>query len=1193
LLVAAAAGGGKTTVLVERFVHLVMSGKADPENLPTLTFTEKAADQLKRRVRQRLVEKNVPKTILRGLDGAYISTIHSFCKRLLKENYHLADIDPSFLVIPGEESRLLKRQALDEMFEDIFEGVSIDDESGAAVRDLCNAHGGYGFEEGIKGQVLKLYHWLMRQTDPAGMLSRIVEESNADPLTLPGFISYMELLQTHSANLQAAYERLMDWANDTKKDGTKTAYAKNIEQAYEAVQEAVGIDPEIDIGKFIDALRSIKHPAMRGKPPPELKSESDRIKSTIFKRMNDLVASPFDEGIEEMTRSHQRLGVLAELTRIFIERYERLKERRWGLDFDDLQHRLMRVLRNNPNVGERYRERFRHLLIDEFQDDNYLQEAIIREVCSPEGMFMVGDIKQAIYRFRGAEPRVYMENEARLADDEEGGLINLDLNFRSLPSICNAVNGLMHMLFTACPASIDYAQGHVLKASRESAHDGDPPVEFNIISCPRSTSGFLPDEDDPDDRRVLEIEADWLAARIRSLVEDEKTTVPSGNDERRPAGYGDTVVLLRSMKGRAAVFAEALKRRGIPHRVAGTGGFLEGQEIRDIRNLLRIIDNPLQDIPFAAILRSPICGIDAGDLYALRNSASDDATLYEGSLALLESDPADFGALGKLAKFMRKFDRWRSVEPRLTPAELILDIYQHTSYPEYVLGLDGGRIMRANLERFVDAARDAVPVGEGGLRRFLNYLDDLEAGEMSIEPGEPPEDEGVVTIMTIHAAKGLEFPVVFVPDLGKKFNFDDLRGEIIMDDDHGPAYKYVDTDAGYSRPTYDYLAFKERIRGHSMSEELRILYVAFTRAREKLVISGAIDPGKLNGIAEEAGGGFDTYASTPMDWLLPVPAGMDGFDGFTSSEPDTVRGSVDLVGSYNAKLRVILTPAAEIERSRKQVVVDDVQRKLIAEFHPIEIKFLKAPPGIHAVLTEYPYTWAANIEDKITAGRIESAMPDARDGESFELAPVRWDIEYEGVSDDARQAGIALHAAFELIDFLGIGQKGWAVREAGRIAGLIDMPQGWDAKRLAESFEGLISPPLLDVLQPAGSIWVERAFSLKLPVAELSTEIMPKPQAKDWIMLQGRMDLVAVSGKTAWLIDYKSDAVPGKDFSLHSQRYIPQLAAYAEALKRIGGFDVKAVIYYLRHGTAFDITEDVSRFDLGAGILEACRIQKT
>jgi len=326
-----------------------------------------------------------------------------------------------------------------------------------------------------------------------------------------------------------------------------------------------------------------------------------------------------------------------------------------------------------------------------------------------------------------------------------------------------------------------------------------------------------------------------------------------------------------------------------------------------------------------------------------------------------------------------------------------------------------------------------------------------------------------------------------------------------------------------------------------------------------------------------------------MDWFLPVLARMERFDELTAEGGfDAATGPVDVVGSYDGGWSVSIIPANAITKSQKHIADEDDLRKKIAAFETLGLKTKQPLQEIETVLAGYKYEWATTLEDKLTAGRVRTGLQPAVEGESFEYTPVNWDAEFEGASEDAKQAGILLHAAFELLDFQGTNEPGWASREAERIAGFIDLPSDWDVKRLTESFAGLKTSPIGDALESAGRIWVERAFSVKLPIGELSSGIVPEPQVKDWIMLQGRIDLVAIKDGKACLIDYKSDMVPTGQLEEHSRRYIPQLAAYANALERIGGYEVACILYFIRHGVAINMTVEVAGFDFASAVLNAC-----
>jgi hypothetical protein len=303
--------------------------------------------------------------------------------------------------------------------------------------------------------------------------------------------------------------------------------------------------------------------------------------------------------------------------------------------------------------------------------------------------------------------------------------------------------------------------------------------------------------------------------------------------------------------------------------------------------------------------------------------------------------------------------------------------------------------------------------------------------------------------------------------------------------------------------------------------------------------------------------------------------------------------SMDVSGTYGGKWEVVVTPPSEISKSASRPTEKNGLRELIASFKPLDIEMPKPSPEFNAVLAKYSYVRPTKLRDKLTSGRLGQAMPGDSADDVPEFTPLNWNAEYENVSEDARSAGEALHAAYEMLDFSGISEPGWAEREAERIAGIAKLPDDWDAGRLAESLRGFTSPPLLEIIAGATheDIWPEQVFSLKIPLSDLLPDSEPAPQPKDWIMLQGRMDLVVVQGKTAWLVDFKSDSVDADSLASHSARHIPQMAAYAEALRRIGGFEVKSFIYYMRRGAVMDVTREVADFDLNNRILDACRIE--
>ncbi|MCL4426253.1 MAG: helicase-exonuclease AddAB subunit AddA, partial [Firmicutes bacterium] len=943
LLVSAAAGAGKTAVVVERILRILADpqGAASLENLLVVTFTEAAAEEMRGRVGRALEE------LVKGLDPedparseffrrqllllnrANISTLHSFCLKILRTYFYQVGLDPGFRVAAEAETELMQEEILDRVLE---EGFAAEPEGGP-VTELADALGGRG-DETLAALILRVYEYSQSQPWPlAWLMGREGDYANAalgqaGLSQLAWFPDLLDMLQT---SLQEARLWLERAARLAARPGGPAAYLDNLRQEADRIRELsrrltflAGSRRPGDISW--EELREIVEkadyfPRLKGTNSSEvredLKNKVRKLREQAKRQISDLKSKLFDrtetEELADLIRTGQMVGTLTGLVRHFAESYTAEKRRRGLVDFNDLEHLALRVLLDggaepgqlSPSpVALELRRQFAEVIVDEYQDINRVQEAILTLVSrqgpdntTPPNLFLVGDMKQSIYRFRQAEPGLFKEKERCYGAEPgpAGRLIRLSHNFRSRPGVVAAVNYLFRQLFSERVGELTYDREAELvyqAGYREHWRAAPPAVELYLLEHQEPAEalskddfstkaesadplnenlpeeGETKDQEGPEDLSSLEREARFAARRIKEMVEGtpdrhgpEFDVWDKDGQSYRPLSYRDVVILLRATRGRANVFLEALNQAGVPAYADLGTGYFAALEVETILSLLRVIDNPHQDIPLATVLHSPLVGLTTEDLVRIRLasprgdffSALRRAARGKGpGLPLLPpmTPEGQANLTPRLVQFLSQVTAWRTAARRRPLGDLIWQIYRETGYLEYVGGLPGGAQRQANLRALLYRGRQFESFVRHGLFRFLRFIDRLRQSEGDLGTARAlGENENVVRVMSVHKAKGLEFPVVVLAGLGKKFNRQDLLADVLLHPKLGLVARRIDTERGVKYPTLAYRAAAHRIGLEALSEELRILYVALTRAREKLILLGS--PGNLSKKAEE------------------------------------------------------------------------------------------------------------------------------------------------------------------------------------------------------------------------------------------------------------------------------------------------------------------------------------------------------
>ncbi|MFH0980082.1 MAG: helicase-exonuclease AddAB subunit AddA [Planctomycetota bacterium] len=927
VLVSAAAGSGKTAVLAERCAYLVCDAppeqRCDIDQLVVVTFTENAAAEMKARIRAAIhgrFRRHPHDARLRSqlalLDHARISTLHAFGLWILRRWFGQAGVDPAAPVLDEHEAALLRSEALDRLLEALY---AEDSDLGIGFRKLVDDYG-LGRDSEIRRFVQQLAGFLESLPDPEGWLVRCLEVVTADRPRLlvrlagdlveelEGQADYCRRAARHIEHHLSEfvfYGRLLDEATHLLEEWRlDLGDAEDVSASVARVQAAIGAH----------RFHAKGAPQVAKDAPAERHARRERarllythFKEKLFQGRLQRIFGRFtsEEWCAGLDCVAPYVEIITQLTERFRRDYAQTKSEAGVLDFADLERKVYELLVRHADIAGSLRQRFHHVLVDEFQDINPLQEAIIRLVSRepdaglPDNLFVVGDVKQSIYRFRLAEPAIFLARQAALSrEDSAGACIYLQRNFRSAAPIIDGVNHLFRRLLTRQVGGIAYDASAELRAGREPEVGSGKEaanVELHLLqrrwAAETESDAEFVDANDPAEWSVIEREAYIVAQRIRQILTDGMR-----KRDGAPLGYGDVAVLLRAAAHTAAPMAQRLSALGIPAGADVGGEFFSALEVREVLALLSVLDNQRQDTPLAAVLRSPVLGdaLNEDELLELR-LIDRDVPFHETVPRYAVSGP-DRRLRERVARLLNRIDGYRSDARQRPLSETLWRIYHAHGYLAYVGGLPNGAGRRANLLKLHEYARRFGTFQRQGLHRFLRFIESLaeQGRDLDTSPS-PLASESVVRVMSIHRSKGLEFPVVVLADLGRRFNLSDAAGRLIFDRELGLGVRAVDRERMIEYPSLAHHLVANCVNQHTRAEELRILYVALTRAMQRLILVGSADLDVLRrsyALHVGADGPLSRLtlrmAATPLDWIVPALATLprDAVRWHTSAERD-------------------------------------------------------------------------------------------------------------------------------------------------------------------------------------------------------------------------------------------------------------------------------------------------------------------
>lgn len=1235
ILVSAAAGSGKTAVLVERIVKIITDKNhpVDIDHLLIVTFTNAAAAEMRERIgnaiEKALDEQPGNEHLLRQLTlihNAQITTIDSFCLYVVRNHFHEIDLEPNFRIGDEGELKLLREDVLGRVLEQNYE------EPSEAFSDFVEGYASGRTDAALNEMILQLYEFSRSYPWPEKWLDSFVGAYRIETREELDRAEWLAPLTENICFVLKDCEQLLKQALAiTQQDDGPDMYEKAVQSDLEKYE---GLSRLTSFCELSGALSDIKYDRLASSrgfegDPDKLelvKSLREQAKDVVKKLCKQYFFCSPEMMIEQLERTEPMLEEVVRLTKQFADEFAAAKRRKNLVDFHDVEHFALQILVDEETekakkTAEEFRDTFEEIMIDEYQDSNEVQETLLRSISREErgenNIFMVGDVKQSIYRFRLARPELFMKKyDSYSLEESTTQRIDLHKNFRSRAEVLTCTNDIFYKIMVRSLGNVEYDAEAALYPGASYPVSADFIPEILLAD----SNDELLEDTELTDKKTLE--AKIVAEEIKHLMKTQPVTDKAAGT-LRAAHYSDIVILLRSLSGWADSLVEVLNENGIPAHTVSSTGYFSTVEVQTVLSMLRLLDNPRQDIPMAAVLRSPMAGLTDEELAVLRledGSVPFHEAVLELAEGLYEEDGQkeisdseadrkqgrnadektenhiEITAHRKLLKFYKKYKQLRQLVPDTPIHELIEIILRETGYGHYVAAMPAGNRRTANLNMLLEKAAAYEKTSYKGLFHFVRYIDELQKYDVDFgEADMVGENEDVVRIMSIHKSKGLEFPIVIVSGMGKNFNKQDTRSKMVLHPELGIGLDYMDGKKRIKSPTIAKKAIAKQIDLENLGEELRVLYVALTRAKEKLILTGTLKdaPEKLEFFRQQAAlyaHSSDTTAipyltresaAGYLDWILPA------------------------VLSYGDKYPVRIVEAAEL-------VLDEVENQLEQNEDLTErIGEIKAAdPQLVGQLKQrfsqrYPYQVDVLRKNKYSVSELKHrAMREKFEAEQEETIPAFLEepvtptiplfiqreesVEQETPNRGALR-GTAVHRVMECYDFASeksVYEQMEAMEKEEKITA--DM-RALVKEQIVADFVSSETGRRMALAQRGGALYREKPFVMGFTEEELENygfgvgsntdsceniyEKTDSDQEKeeqkkvrheeDLTLIQGIIDVFWIEKDGIVLLDYKTDRVQQAKELI--DRYETQLKLYADALERVFAarkLKVKEILIY-------------------------------
>lgn len=1190
ILVAAAAGSGKTAVLVERIIHKIIDEQMDIDKILVVTFTNAAASEMRERILEAIykkLEENPENVHLQRqiilLNKASICTIHSFCLDVIHNHFYEIDLPSNFKIADTAEIDLLKQEVLDDLFEQKYT------ENDKNFIELLENYTNYRGDEALQELVLKIYKFIQSSPFPIKWLQEKLELLKIEDKDISQTIWGKLIIQTVDDDIQESIMQLEVTKSKMALYPEMTKFYQTISediinlqdlQKYNSWDELYNSWDELYI-KLLNFNFS-KWPVDK-KVINDLKEDSkeirDKVKKHIKEKTAKLLSCSQEQAVKDLKIITPILEKLSNLVTEFTKNFAEKKKEKNCIDFNDIEHFALKILldeNNNPTeVAKKYKEKFEEIAIDEYQDSNLVQEAILTSISKGNNIFMVGDVKQSIYKFRQARPELFLQKYDEYKNKEEKAQednlkIQLFRNFRSRQNILNITNLVFESIMSKELGDINYNENEYLNYGAnypepEEIKNYAGIAELDIIDLKEdeSITAFEGEEDEEEQERVEDdvLEAKFVANKIQELLNSNYMVFDKKQGYRkiRPK---DIVILLRATSNLSPIYEKELSDLELPVFSDTSGTYLDTVEIQTILSVLKIIDNPLQDIPLVVVLRSSICNFTDNDLITIRLTDRN-CNFYE---ALIKTRLICDGDLkNKIESFLEKLEKWKSISQYMPLDEFIWQIYLDTGYYQYVGLLPNGAMRQANLKTLFEKAKQYEKASFKGLFNFIQFIDKLKKQNGDLASAKLiGENEDVIRIMSIHKSKGLEFPVVFLCNSHKKFNMQDLNDNILLHQDIGFGPTIMDTTRKIKYSSIAKDAIKLKMKQETLSEEQRILYVALTRAKEKLYITGRSkdftkyvqDKNKVLEMYESENIKLDAKlmkkANSYLDWIMYVYL-------FNQGRTITLKGESyklsDII-TLNVSNKKDLLKALAKEEVVEQIDLKEKIEQILKNKSDEENK--KSEQALKELLEwKYDYIVDTTLPTKSSVTKIKQ--------EKIKLEEILKGIESEEVEykksytpkfmqEDKKissaEKGTLVHLCIQRLD----ERKDYELKDIqNMILNLVEKEiitqNEADAIDVNLIYQYTKSQ-LFEELRKAKEVHKEQPFYINIPAKDVVSEA---ENSKKNILVQGIIDLYYIDkNDNLVLIDFKTDYISNEPNAKEKilDKYKVQLEIYKTALEQ-------------------------------------------
>ena len=1224
ILVAAAAGSGKTAVLVERIINKVINENVDIDKILVVTFTNAAASEMRERILDAIYKKleenpdsmNLQRQITL-LNKASICTIHSFCLDVIRNNFYEIDISSNFRIGDTTEVEMIKQDALEELFEQKY----MDNDNGFIK--LVETYTDYRGDEKLQDIILGIYKYIQSNPFPEKWLSEKIDEFNIDVnIDFGSTIWGKIILEYTSEEINSMIMKLEKIKNDTLRFSELEKFSLTLQEDINNLK-SISFSNWDTAYENMNSLKWTKWPVDRN-VTIDLKNEAKEIRDSVKKEFSkNILKYNSKVANEDILKMYEILVEIKKLILEFSEVFASKKKERNIIDFNDIEHFALKILVNekgeSTEIAKKYQENFDEILIDEYQDSNLVQENILTSISKGNNIFMVGDVKQSIYKFRQARPELFLDKyekydiKSGLSVDSKGEKIQLFKNFRSRKNVLDITNLVFEDIMSKKLGNVEYNEEEYLnyganypEPEKPIEHSGI--AELNIIDLKEKEDDIYIEENDNNNdvekaidepksenstqeaqERIEDavLEARFVANKIQEILNSDYHVFDRKKGYRKVQAK-DICVLLRATSVLAPIYEKEISEKGIAVFSDSSSTYLESMEVQTITSLLKVIDNPMQDIPLITVLRSNIFGFTDNDLIEIRLTDKK-CTFYESMLKSRIS--VDNGLRHKIDFVIESLRKWKNEEEYTPLNEFIWKLYLDTGFYNYVTLLPNGNLRQANLKLLFEKAKQYEKVSFKGLFSFINFIDKVKTSSSDMSAAKiVGKNDDVIRIMSIHKSKGLEFPIVFLSSTGKKFNMQDLNTPILIHQDIGFGPQFIDAESKVEYPSLAKEAIRIKAKEETISEEMRVLYVALTRAKEKLIITGMSkdieksfkdknkqlemhqqknvfkESKELEKLSPNLVGKYTSY----LDWLELV---------YEYNKDNNIDNIIKL-NIYNKRdLIAEISNEDNEEISMMKKVKEEIQEKEKQMSSEKEKKHKK--DILDKLKWRYAHTRESKIPTKTSVTKLKELEAETAQLDIDDLVDIARTRNNKAEERNQKHTMLSAKPRFmEKIQKLNSAQKGTLMHLCVQ---LLDEKKEYNLEKIKEFIQDLKNRNIISEIEAKNvneqmlfrytksELWNELKLAKEIHKEEPfyinidANTIFDDAEEGETILVQGIIDLYYIDkeGKLI-LVDYKTDYVPDGDISKLEEKYKVQLDLYKKALEDALGRKVdKAMIWAL------------------------------